>query len=79
MNLVIKRVFLFIIRAYQIALSPLMGRSCRFYPSCSEYAYQAILSYGLVVGSYLSFKRIMKCHPFHAGGYDPVPCKKDEY
>lgn len=61
------------IKGYQYTLSPLLGPTCRFYPSCSEYAYQAIQRYGACKGSYLAVKRILKCHPFHPGGYDPVP------
>jgi uncharacterized protein len=66
-------VFLSLIRVYQFTLSPLLGPACRFYPSCSEYAYQAILRHGPVKGSFLAVKRILRCHPFHPGGVDPVP------
>lgn len=66
------RVLLFLIRFYQAYISPLKGATCRFYPSCSNYAYEAILKYGPIKGSYLSLIRISKCHPFHPGGYDPV-------
>ena len=62
------------IRFYQKWISPLKGRpTCRFYPTCSSYAYQAISRYGAIKGSYLAIKRILKCHPFHPGGFDPVP------
>ncbi len=61
-----------IIRAYKIFISPLLGPSCRFYPSCSSYAIEAIKMYGLWRGVLLAAKRILKCHPFHPGGYDPV-------
>jgi len=64
---------LLIIRAYRYFLSPLLGDNCRFYPSCSGYAEQAIRQYGLLKGTYLSLKRLAKCHPFHDGGFDPVP------
>ncbi|MBW2569366.1 MAG: membrane protein insertion efficiency factor YidD [Deltaproteobacteria bacterium] len=64
---------LFLIRAYQYILSPVLGPSCRFYPTCSEYAYQAVLRYGLFTGSFLALKRILRCHPFNPGGFDPVP------
>lgn len=67
-----KRVLLTLVRIYQKYISPLKGPTCRFYPSCSEYAYQAILKYGPGKGCYLAIKRILKCHPFHPGGYDPV-------
>lgn len=68
-----KHLFLFFIRAYQIILSPMIGPSCRFHPSCSQYAYEAILRYGSVKGLALAVKRILKCHPFNPGGFDPVP------
>jgi hypothetical protein len=64
---------LLMIRIYQIALSPVLGPACRFEPTCSEYAYQAIASYGWVRGSLLAIKRILRCHPFNPGGFDPVP------
>ena len=60
------------IRVYQACISPLLGPRCRFYPSCSTYAEQAIIDHGVIRGSLLSAKRISKCHPFHAGGYDPL-------
>jgi uncharacterized protein len=58
---------------YQKLLSPLWPASCRFYPTCSSYARQAIEKYGLVKGLWLAFLRVSKCHPFHPGGYDPLP------
>ncbi len=61
------------IRAYRYAISPLLGRCCRFYPSCSEYAAEAIQRHGALRGSWLAVRRIGRCHPFHPGGYDPVP------
>ena len=63
----------FLIRAYQLALSPMFGPSCRYYPTCSQYALEAIESHGAVRGSWLATKRICRCHPFHEGGFDPVP------
>ncbi|WP_152967804.1 membrane protein insertion efficiency factor YidD [Oxobacter pfennigii] len=66
-------IFIFIIRLYQRFLSPLKPPSCRFYPTCSQYSLEAFKKYGAVKGLYLSVKRILKCHPFHKGGYDPVP------
>jgi putative membrane protein insertion efficiency factor len=66
-------VFLYSIRGYQTLLSPMLGHHCRFTPTCSEYAYQAIKKYGLIKGTFMSFRRILRCHPFHPGGYDPVP------
>jgi putative membrane protein insertion efficiency factor len=61
------------IRFYQAAISPLLGSSCRFYPSCSHYAHQAIETNGLLRGLWLGLRRIGRCHPFNSGGYDPVP------
>ncbi len=67
-----KRLTVMTIRLYQKVLSPLKGQTCRFYPSCSEYSVQAIQKYGLSKGMWKVIKRILKCHPFHPGGYDPV-------
>lgn len=61
------------IRFYQIFISPLNPPTCRFYPTCSAYAIEAIQKKGPVKGTWLAIKRIAKCHPFHPGGYDPVP------
>ncbi|HNO14165.1 MAG TPA: membrane protein insertion efficiency factor YidD [Accumulibacter sp.] len=62
-----------LIRVYQYAISPLLGRSCRFHPSCSEYAIESLGRHGLVKGLWLSLRRVGCCHPWHPGGYDPVP------
>ncbi|MCO1601418.1 MULTISPECIES: membrane protein insertion efficiency factor YidD [Desulfosporosinus] len=67
-----RRILIGMIRLYQVLISPLKGQTCRFYPSCSEYSAQALLKYGLIKGSWKSIKRILKCHPFHPGGHDPV-------
>jgi putative membrane protein insertion efficiency factor len=67
-----KDVAIGIIKAYQTFVSPLLGPTCRFYPSCSSYAIEAIRVYGLLRGSLRAVKRILKCHPLHPGGYDPV-------
>lgn len=64
-----------LIRLYQVLISPLLGPRCRFYPSCSSYALQALEQHGPVRGSWLSVQRICRCHPLHPGGYDPVPEK----
>lgn len=61
------------IRLYQIVLSPILGASCRFTPTCSQYTLEAIRKYGALKGSYLGARRILRCHPFHPGGCDPVP------
>ena len=65
--------FCFLIRVYQICISPLHRHCCRFTPTCSAYAIEAIKKYGPGKGLLLSIKRILKCNPFHEGGYDPVP------
>ncbi|MCQ2589094.1 MAG: membrane protein insertion efficiency factor YidD [Treponema sp.] len=67
------KLFCFLIRAYQILISPLHRSCCRFTPSCSAYALEAIKKHGPVKGLFLSIKRILKCNPYHEGGYDPVP------
>ena len=64
---------LILIRGYQVILSPVLGPACRFYPSCSEYALQAIERHGILKGIYLSVRRLLRCHPFHPGGIDLVP------
>lgn len=69
----VARVLMLLVRIYQLTLSQALPPSCRFYPSCSEYTYQAIGKYGALKGSWLGLKRILRCHPFHPGGYDPVP------
>jgi hypothetical protein len=63
-----------LIRTYQILISPLLpANTCRFYPTCSSYALGAVRKHGSIRGSWLAVKRVFKCHPFHPGGYDPVP------
>ena len=68
-----KKVGLAIIRAYQWTLSPLLGPHCRFHPTCSQYAFEAIERFGLMRGSWLGLRRLLRCHPLHPGGFDPVP------
>jgi uncharacterized protein len=68
-----KAVLLALIRAYQYLLRPLLGANCRFYPSCSDYAREAIVKHGAFRGAWLAARRISRCHPYHPGGYDPVP------
>jgi uncharacterized protein len=74
----LRTVPIWFIRQYQRWLSPLLGPSCRFHPTCSEYAIEAIKIHGLVIGCWLSVKRILKCHPLHPGGLDPVPFNKND-
>ncbi len=69
----IKKIALCAVRFYQKCISPMLPKSCRFYPTCSQYTYEAIEKYGVNKGIYLGVKRILKCHPFHPGGYDPLP------
>lgn len=68
-----KKILLYIIKFYQKFISPMFPAKCRFYPTCSAYTYQAINEYGSIKGIYLGMKRIIKCHPFNEGGYDPLP------
>jgi len=68
----IKNILLGSIKLYRYVISPLLPASCRFAPTCSEYSAEAIKKYGAVKGGYLSVRRILRCHPFHSGGYDPV-------
>jgi putative membrane protein insertion efficiency factor len=68
-----KRLLLGLIKAYRYLLSPLLGPSCRFYPTCSAYAAEAIDTHGALRGSWLALRRLLKCHPWHPGGIDPVP------
>ena len=65
--------FLSMIRAYQLLISPLFPPACRFTPTCSQYAKEAVLKHGFLRGTGLALKRLSRCHPFHEGGYDPVP------
>lgn len=67
------RLLLLLIAAYRRLLSPLLGQRCRFHPSCSEYAHQAISMHGTAMGSWMAVKRILRCQPFCEGGLDPVP------
>jgi putative membrane protein insertion efficiency factor len=69
----VTQVVLRLIRAYQLILSPVFAGSCRYYPSCSQYTYEAVTRYGWLRGSWMGMKRIARCHPFAKGGYDPVP------
>jgi putative membrane protein insertion efficiency factor len=68
-----KTLLLLALRAYQYTIRPLLGAHCRFYPSCSEYAHEAVERHGAGRGSWLAARRLVRCHPYHPGGYDPVP------
>ncbi|MBX9585982.1 MAG: membrane protein insertion efficiency factor YidD [Gammaproteobacteria bacterium] len=67
-----------ILRVYQLAISPFLGHHCRFEPTCSSYSQHALRSHGVMKGLRLTVRRLLRCHPFHPGGYDPVPNQKDE-
>ncbi len=68
-----KKILILLIKGYRKFISPLFPPSCRFRPTCSQYTLEAIEKFGPLQGSWLGFKRILRCHPFHPGGYDPVP------
>jgi len=67
-----KRILISLVKFYRAHISPLKPPSCRFYPTCSQYALEALEKYGAIKGTFLAVKRILKCHPFHKGGYDPL-------
>ena len=71
----LKTLALWLLRGYQVMISPLLGQTCRFSPSCSNYSMQVIERFGFFKGVYLTAARLLRCHPFHPGGYDPVPAK----
>ncbi|UGQ46647.1 membrane protein insertion efficiency factor YidD [Massilia endophytica] len=71
-----KAVLTFLLRFYQVAISPMMGPRCRFYPSCSNYAIEALRVHGAARGSWLAARRVCRCHPWNPGGHDPVPAAK---
>jgi len=68
-----KTLLIFLLRAYRTLLSPFLGRNCRFHPSCSVYAIEALQRHGAIKGGWLAFRRVTRCHPWNPGGYDPVP------
>jgi putative membrane protein insertion efficiency factor len=68
-----KAALLFMLRGYQYAIRPLLGANCRFFPSCSDYAREAVERHGAGRGTWLAARRLARCHPYHPGGYDPVP------
>ncbi|MDO9366042.1 MAG: membrane protein insertion efficiency factor YidD [Methylotenera sp.] len=69
----VARLLVGIVKAYQLILSPMFGQQCRFYPTCSQYAIEAIHKHGAFLGSYLTVRRLLRCHPWHVGGHDPIP------
>ena len=68
-----KTVLIALMRFYRYAISPMLGRNCRFHPTCSEYAIEAVQRHGALRGGWMAAKRVGRCHPFNPGGYDPVP------
>ncbi len=73
-----KQIFIFLIKVYQNTISPLLGKNCRFVPTCSQYTIEAIAEHGATKGILMGIKRIIRCNPFSKGGYDPVPKKNNE-
>ncbi len=73
-----RKFFIILIGAYRYMISPFLGNNCRFYPSCSDYAQTAIQRHGILRGGWLSLRRVSCCHPWHEGGLDPVPDKKED-
>ncbi|MDJ0726998.1 MAG: membrane protein insertion efficiency factor YidD [Prochloraceae cyanobacterium] len=73
-----KTILIWLIKGYRVLISPLFPPSCRFRPTCSKYALEAINRFGAIEGSWLALKRILRCHPFHPGGYDPVPALEED-
>lgn len=71
-NRYLSKLLIYLVRFYQKFISPLKGPTCRFYPTCSQYSIEAIRKYGALKGIYLIIRRLLKCHPFHPGGYDPL-------
>jgi len=77
-QLFFKKIILIILKAYQYLISPVLGNNCRYLPTCSCYTHTAIERFGVFKGSFMGLKRILRCHPFHAGGLDPVPEKEND-
>ena len=68
-----RQLFILLVRGYQVAIGPLLPAACRYYPSCSAYMIEALEKHGAMRGGLMGIRRILRCHPFHVGGYDPVP------
>lgn len=75
--MITKRILIAFISVYRYLISPLLGPHCRFHPTCSAYAVEAIEQHGPLRGTWMALRRIGRCHPFHPGGYDPVPCSHE--
>jgi len=75
---IVAQLLLLVIRVYQLLISPLLGPSCRFHPSCSRYTAECVRLHGALRGSYLGARRLLRCHPFHPGGYDPPPPRREK-
>jgi uncharacterized protein len=67
------RILIWLVKLYQMTLSPMLGSNCRFTPTCSRYTIEALQAHGALYGSWLAFKRVLRCHPWHPGGHDPIP------
>ena len=78
LNKIVTFPLILLIRGYQLIISPMLGSNCRFMPTCSEYALESLKTYGLIKGTYLTIKRIGKCHPWGSNGYDPIPTKMEK-
>ena len=78
LNKIVTFPLILLIRVYQLIVSPMLGSNCRFMPTCSEYALESLKTYGLIKGTYLTIKRIGKCHPWGSNGYDPIPTKMEK-
>lgn len=72
-----QKILIFVIRSYQYLISPWLGNHCRYYPSCSHYAVTALRTHGVARGGWLALRRLSRCHPWHEGGFDPVPEPRD--
>ena len=77
-NKIVTFPLILLIRGYQLIVSPILGSNCRFMPTCSEYALESLKAYGLIKGTFLTIKRIGKCHPWGSHGYDPIPTKMEK-